>query len=60
MGLIKSIRSRLSMKKAHHSFWDNIDRKPVYLWCDKYGVYWLAHCKWGIRIKSCLNDFKYK
>lgn len=41
------------MQRIVYCFPDVVVHKPVYLWLDCYGRYWLATSKWGwFRVKS--------
>lgn len=35
------------MKKICYYFEDVVEGRPVYLWLDKLGRYWLAQTRWG-------------
>lgn len=49
--MIKYIISKLTMKFVRRLFWDNIEKKWVNQYKDKYGVYWMANWKYGFRVK---------
>jgi hypothetical protein len=48
---MKGIISRLTMKFVRKLFYDNIDKKYVNQYKDKYGTYWMANSKYGYRVK---------
>lgn len=50
----KYIKSKLSMKKIENKkpFYDVISGKDVFYYKDCYGVEWMAHSKYGFRVKK--------
>lgn len=54
--MIHSIRSRLSMRMVVPClFVDKVSRKAVGLWVDRYGEWWMAASRWGMRVKRVQN-----
>lgn len=50
--MIKYIISRLTMVKvSEEGFWDHIASQKIYRWQDYYFNTYLAHSKWGYRVK---------
>ena len=45
------MRSRLTMKRASPYPWLYCQGRPVYLWQDAAGVYWLARGRWSKRVQ---------
>lgn len=55
---MKTIISRLTMKRTRHLFIDKVDRKDVCLYEDKYGDEWMANYPfflWSFRVKHELD-----
>jgi hypothetical protein len=55
---MKTIISRLTMKRKKHLFYDKVDFNPVCLYEDKYGQKWMANDPfrfWSFRVKHELN-----
>ena len=50
--MIKLIISRFTMKKQFCAFVDVVNFREVWVWKDKYNHFWLAHSKWGMRIRK--------
>lgn len=48
---MKWIISRFTMKFIRRLFYDNIGKKWVNQYKDKYGTYWMANSKYGYRVK---------
>lgn len=56
--LIKTLKSRLSMKREQNLFLDKVNRKVVNLYVDCYGVKWMAKSKFGYRIRIKLESYE--
>ena len=49
--MIKSLKSRWSMKPTGEYFIDVVGGDIVRFWMDVYGDEWMAVNKWGFRVK---------
>lgn len=49
--MFKYLVSVFTMKKQCVLFIDQVNGKEVYLWIDKYGAEYMAHSKFGFRVK---------
>ena len=49
---MKAIKSRLTMKKIQHLFYDRVNGKGVYLYVDCFGEKYMAQLRFGMRLKK--------
>lgn len=53
MKLIKTIKSKLTMKRLDCNFVDTVSGEEVFNYVDCYGVYWLANYNhWFFRVEK--------
>lgn len=50
--MIKSLKSRFTMKQTGEYFIDIVSINPVFYWVDCYDEMWMAERRWGVRVKS--------